>query len=965
MFTTRSLVAAMVLVCGLPALAEPLPTDPALVTGTLPNGLRYIVRQNANPPGRANVWVHIHSGSLNETDRQRGIAHYLEHMAFNGSENFAPGTLVPYFQSLGMQFGRDQNAFTSFDQTTYQLTLPNCESATLGKGLTFFADVVGRLSLLPGEIESERQIIQEERRRGLSGRQRTAYYVLERIAPGSTFGFRLPIGTEETINSVTQADFKDYYNAWYGASNATLMVVADTDPAGVVSLIESNFKDLPTRARPTPADAKVRAYDRSFAIVTSDPEIRAADLRISRLEPARPATTTVEQMRDDLVAALAVAAMDRRLSDKVAAGGTTYQSMGVSLGNESGVMYSADITCRAEGEKWRAALGEMALELQRARAFGFSDRELEDARKEFLSGAERAVETEGTLPHGAHMGRLNAGVTDGEPILSASQRLALLTRLLPTINTGEVNKRFADEFNPAAAAFVAVLPSGADVPSEAELLALGEKALQATPTPDAERAHAKSLMETLPTPGTVAEGATHEASGVWTGFLSNGVRVNYRFMDERKNDVSVQVSLVGGEVLETAANRGVTRAAQQAWSRPATKGLSSTDIRELMTGKKVNVRGGGGFGGGRGGGRGAALGAGDSISLTISGSPAELETGFQLAHLLLTQPKIEAPAFDNFKSFVIRGLQESMKNPQVRGTILSTTAPFPAEEARTAMLTEAQVERLTLAETQAWLERLIQESPMEVTIVGDMPREAVMPMVERYLGSLASRERVSPATNAGLRALKRPAGPRVVTETIKTPTAQAFVSSGFYGADETNIADVRALNMAARILSTRMVKEVREDAQLVYSIGAASRPGSTYPGFGVFSAGAPTDPAKVPALIEKLASMYAAFAKDGPTDEEMTVAKKQMANTFEEQMRQAAFWSGRLDEIGYRGGKLDDILQAPAAYQDMTGEQVKSVFAKYYSPANAIVVRVLPDLTDAPQDGAKADDKASVPAGVK
>src|SRR4029450_2985913 len=154
------------------SIAQSLPTDPSLVTGELDNGLKYIVRQHAVPPGRAAIWMHMSTGSLNETDRQRGLAHYLEHMAFNGSPNYPPGSVVPFFQSLGMTFGRDQNAFTNYEQTTYQLSLPDAKPETLGQGMTFFSDIVGCLSLLPGEIDAERQIILEERRRGLSAGQR-------------------------------------------------------------------------------------------------------------------------------------------------------------------------------------------------------------------------------------------------------------------------------------------------------------------------------------------------------------------------------------------------------------------------------------------------------------------------------------------------------------------------------------------------------------------------------------------------------------------------------------------------------------------------------------------------------------------------------------------------------------------------------------------------------------------------
>ena len=211
---------------------------------------------------------------------------------------------------------------------------------------------------------------------------------------------------------------------------------------------------------------------------------------------------------------------------------------------------------------------------------------------------------------------------------------------------------------------------------------------------------------------------------------------------------------------------------------------------------------------------------------------------------------------------------------------MAGSAPYPADDVRLQPLTPAELDRLTVEAAQAWLEKLVRESPIEVTIVGDLPQERALELATRYLGSLPARARVSPESFLALRTLKRPEGPRLVEKTIDTPTPQAFVLSGFYGTDETNVPDVRALNVAAQILSTRMTTEVREQAQLVYSIGAGSSPGGVFPGFGVFSAAAPTEPHKVAALVEKLASMYEVFAKDGPTEDEMVVAKKQMANTL-------------------------------------------------------------------------------------
>jgi zinc protease len=928
--------------------AQPLPSDPALVKGELDNGLRYIIRQHAVPPGRATVWVHIHSGSLNETEAQRGLAHYLEHMAFNGSEHFKPGSLVPFFQSLGMTFGRDQNAFTNFEQTTYQLSMPDAKPQTLTQGMTFFADVVGRLSLLPSEIENERQIIQEERRRGLSGRQRTGYYVLERMAPGSLFGQRNTIGTEETINGVKEQDFRDYYNSWYMASNATLIVLADADPAIVTKAIGDAFSSLPKKPRPTSQDIGVKAYDKSFAIVTSDPEVRSAEVRILRIEPGRAPVTTVPQMRAELVERIASSAFNRRMGDLVAAGSTKFQNCNVSMGTDSGVLYSVEFSARSQGDSWKESLNEMATEVRRAQDFGFTDHEVEAVRKELISGAERAVETESTIPAAQLIARINNDVAAGEPTMNASQRLTLLKELLPSISSQEVSQFFLSSTPMRNVAFVAVLPSTAQIPTEDELVKLGTDALKVKPEKRAEAAQATKLLDKAPTAGTVTQGEVHAATDVWTGWLSNNVRVTHKFMDERKNEISVHVNLLGGELLETGANRGITRAAELAWSRSSTKKLSSTQVRELMTGKKIDVRGGGGFGGGRGGGGrgprggGGGGGGGDGISLNISGSPAELETGLELAYLLLTEPKIEQSAFDQFKTNTKERLAESLTNPMSYGMRLAGEAPYPESEPRTHATTAVQIDALTLPAAQAWLEKLIAESPIEVTIVGDMKREDAMALVAKYIGAVPMRDRPSAEKFAALRKIERPKGPRVFEKTVDSPTPQAFVLSGFYGCDETNLDDTRAMNLAARILSTRMVKEVREEAQLVYSIGASSRAASTYPGFGVFSAGAPTEPAKAAALTAKLSEMYAKFRESGPTDEEVDVARKQTAKNFEDQMKEPSFWFGRLQGLTLKGMSLDEIAEAPEAYQKVSAKQIKETFAKYYTPDNVIQVVVRP-----------------------
>ncbi len=929
------------------AASDLLPQDSTLVTGMLDNGLKYVIKKGSIPAGRAVMWVHIHSGSLNETEKQRGIAHYLEHMAFNGSENFKPGTLIPFFQSMGMTFGRDQNAFTNFDQTTYQLSLPTAEPETLGKGMSFFADVIGRLALLPSEVESERQIILEERRRGLSGRQRVQEVIMQRMAPGSLYGVRSPIGTEATIKGVQESDFRDYYNMWYCASNATLMVIADTEPEVVIKAMKDNFGKLPKKVKPTPRDVGVKATGESFAIVASDPEVRGESISIGRIEPARPPTTTISQYRADLESQIGESVMNRRLSEKTARGALKCQSANVSASNSIGIMFNAEISARPNKGQWKEALGDIAMELQRGRTFGFTAHEVDEVKKSLLSNAERGVETEGTQTSSATIARMNGKVASGEPIMDPKENLRIVKELLAAITPADVSKRFAADFDPSHVFFTATLPAGENLPTEAQVLEAGLKALAVTPTQETEENHATTLMTALPAGGKFVEFAEHAETQVWSGWLNNNINVHYRKMDARKDQVSISIALIGGELLETAENRGITSASQLAWSRAATKNLSSSDIRELMNGKKVEVRGGGGFGGGRGGGGGRRGGCGggggsDAITLSITGAPEELETGFQLAYLLLTEPKIEQTAFENYQTNGKEMLSESMRSPTALGARTAASIIYPESEVRLQPTTAEQMDKLSLTESQKWLEKLIKTSPIEVTIVGDIEREQIVPLVERYLGSLSSREKVDPKAFAELRKVARPAGPRTFSKSVDTPTDQAFVMSGFYGADDSNRADARALAMASRVLSTRMTKEVREEAQLVYSMGASSRAATTYPGFGVFSASSPTDPAKADALVAKIASMYDQFKANGPTEEEIEVAKKQMANTFDEQLKDPSYWSGRLDQMTFRGRSVDTILSEPGEYQKVTAAEVKATFGKYYSKESSIVVVVRP-----------------------
>jgi len=894
-----------------------VPVDPALVMGTLPNGLRYIIRPHKNPEGRVSIWLHVSTGSFNETESTRGLAHYLEHMAFNGTANFPPGAVIPFFQSLGLSFGRDQNAFTGFDQTTYQLALPSGSRESVEKGMLYMSDVGLRMSLLPVEIDSERQIILEEKRSRASAQQRVQDQIFEKLAPESTLGRRLPIGIEATISSVAPDDFRDYYARWYVPSNMTVIVVGDTDPVMVADVIQKEFGGGRTEPKPTPRDVGVKATVGQRAIVVTDPELTRSEVSISRLEPPQGPALTVGQKRRELVESIGAWAFRRRMSAEIAAGRASFLDADASIQEWTGTLRMLTVEASGRPGTWRAMMKDLGTELQRARLHGFNDRELQDARIAIIADAEEGVRRETTRTAREVLRGLNGDVTRGTRPMSAAQTLALYQKLIPGITAREVSEAFAVNFDPTRTIFIAELPASDDPPSEADFLALGRAAVNVKPGKPHDVARATKLLATLPKGGTVVETLTHAGSGVTSMWLDNGIRVHHRAMDQRKNEASISITLAGGPIQETPANRGITEAALRAWERPASSKLNSTQIRDLMTGSKVRVRSGA---------------TGDSLSLSVSGDTADLERGLQLAYLLLTDPVIEQPALDQWKDAEQQRIVQRKSRPMQIMVDRSADAIYPRDESRPKSLTADQVRAITRPAAQAWLRRLITEAPIEVAVVGDIDRETATRLVTKYVGSLPARARIDDKTLLNLRVIAKPQGMVNVAESVEVLTPQAAVLAGFFGTDLRNVRDTRLLNLAARILSTRMIKTIREERQLVYSIDASSEPAVVYPGFGLFAAVAPTDPEKAPKLATALEEMYAEFHKDGPTAEELTVAKKQTENLLDEILKTPNFWLGRLSTLDYRGLTIDDVLEAQAAYQRFTAQEVQDAFARYDRP---------------------------------
>ena len=938
-----------VLLAGLCASAmasEPLPADTRIKSGTLENGVTWLWRQHGTPAGKLALVMHVRTGSLNETDPQRGLAHFLEHMAFNGSENMPPGTLVPYFESIGMEFGSDLNAFTSFDQTVYMLYLPDTSVDQMDKALMVLSDYAFRMLLLPEEVDKERGVVLSERRDRMGPDQRLRDTLFEKIFAGTRLAERMPIGLEKVIAEAPRATVEDYYRTWYRPENITVLIVGDEAPDDYLPSVVKWFGSYrPAKSAPTPPGAGLKPFTTQRVCVLTDPEYARGDVDLYNLLPARPPVTTVEQARVELVDRVGAWILERRFSEKIKSGTAHYRTANASVMNwlREGTLVNASVT--GEPKDWEQMLDALLMELNRVREFGFLAGEFGLCKKELLSRAEDAVRKESTRNARGLLMRMMSKVNQREPIMSAQQDLDLLQRLLPGITLDEVNAAYKSYFQADAAAFVVTLPQKPEVtpPAEEHVLAAVKAGLARRPEAPEDVKVAGDLLPTLPQPGKLAESTKEDDLGITSGWLSNGVRFHHKYMTDKQDTVLVTITLAGGEIEETPDNVGVTALTGMLLAQPATSRLTSTDIEDIMTGRNIRVGG---------------SGEGDACTVTVSGSPRDLEIGLQLAYALLTDGKLEASAYANWKQAVQQEYDMQSRMPHLVG--LDAWAKLVGgDDPRLGVLYPPErAAKQSREQSQVWFERLAREAPIEVAAVGDMPLDAVLPLVERYVGSLPARPRQAAGLDK-LRKLTRKPGPYERRMELETQAPQAIGLYGFVGCDALAVPEVRALNLAANILDSRLVKRIREELGIVYATSVSNRPEAVYQDGGSFTCGAPCAPDQVDMVLKEIDLAFNAFADAGPTEAELDAAKNQLCNHLDTQLKEPSFWSRHLSVLDLHKARLEDLKNIPAAYKAISAERVREIFRKYYTPERTISVGVITKRPPDKEAGAAAPPVAT------
>ncbi|HEX6535316.1 MAG TPA: insulinase family protein [Gemmatimonadaceae bacterium] len=909
-------------------MAEELPADTAVATGVLPNGLRYYVRRNAKPEQRAELRLVVNAGSVLEDEDQRGLAHFLEHMAFNGTEHFEKNEIVDYLRSVGMRFGSDLNAGTSYDETVYKLTVPTDTARILSTGLEILDDWAHAITLDPKEIEAERGVVLEEwrARRGAGAR------ILERhdsvLFHGSPYAERLPIGLPERIETAERAEIARFYHDWYRPDLMAVVAVGDFDRDSVVAAIRERFGAIPAarHPRPRPSHPLPDTPEPVVSIVT-DPEATGSSVQVLYKLPPRTDAGTVAAYRRSLVEQLFHLMLKERFNEIAQRADPPFLGAGSATGTVVRATTAHSFTASVPENGIERGLTALLTELERVAQHGFTPAELERARTSVLRGLESRYASRDAITSASYAQSYVSNYLTGTPIPGIAASLELARRVLPGIGLADVNAIAPVWRSTRNRVVLATLPkkAGVRVPTREGLLAIFDSVQAMRLEPYQEKVTDAPLVAVLPKPGAVVKDTTIAEVGVREWTLANGARVLLKPTDFNADQVAIHGYSPGGTSLAPDSMYLNARFATSMLSVGGLAGFTRADLQKRLAGKVVSV--------------GAAIdGAGEGIN--ASGSPRNLETIFQLLYLQFTAPRVDTAAIAAYETTLRSNLanRSASPNAQFADTIV---AVMTQHHPKAAPITLAMIDSLDAGKALSFFhDRFADASDFTFVIVGAFDADSIRPLVERYIGGLPSTERHETARDLGIRP---PTG--VVHRTVlagsepKSSTQLYFTGSAPVTPEREYVLDAMG-----QVLQRRLTERLREQMGGTYSpsvrTALTTRPVARYE----ISIGFGSAPERVGELTNAVLAVIHDLQRTGPTERELHDVAEAQERARQTGLRQNGYWLSMLSTYDREGWPLASIARAepPGGGGSLTADAIRDAARDYLSAKNYVEISLAP-----------------------
>lgn len=899
---------------------------PALRFGALDNGVRYVWTDHAVPKERVCAWMHVDVGSLAEEEHELGMAHFLEHMAFNGSDNFPPGTLIQWLQERGLEFGADSNARTGLSDTVYTFDLPASGEKALREGFQVLSDIAGRLTLSQEEIDAEKGVIDGEERERDSAQFRLLFDTLKEYFAGARIATRLPIGTKAARDAFSAETVRAFYEKWYRADQLTLIVVGDLAGVDPTPLIEEYFGGLKPPIGERPAEPALGAprFEKPF-YHRYEPEVPIAQITYARYRPWKERPYDQARVAADVPIDVACDLLNRRFAEAAKSGKAPFLQARLSWDEAREIGTTGpSLMIIAQPDKWEEAFLHAELALRGAIEHGFQEEELRVRIADLRRGLDEAVRRESTLQANMIAEQLAAAAESRVVPLSAETRRTILDPAYSALTVEVCQKALAAAWSEGVVGIQCVggVDLGADASARLESM---WKAAIARETEKPERIEtAKFAYSSNPErAGQVADRSEIEPGIVAVRF-ENGVEARIKATDFTKGEIRFTATIGEGGLATPLDAAALRFAADDAMSLTGLEAHDVDQLRRITAGKAVSV----------------AFGVGeDAFTLGGAAAPEDLLLALELAAANVMHCGWRDDGLRRLKREYPQQLEQMAHTLQGAFALRAERALYSGDP-RFGLPTLDAINAIEMAEVRNWIEPILKDGPIGIAVVGDLDVDATIAALARTFGALPKRralvvdeKRLVPAKLAtGL----------TLRESVETRIPGGLVLALFQADDGIDPARRRDLHFLARVLQDRVLQIVREKLGASYSPYAYEDLSTVYPGMGRFVIHAEGAPETAEELAKAVIGVGASLFESGVAADEVSRLREPLLAQLRDQKSKNAFWLSVMARSLRRESAVAEALEAEAYYQALTAEHLSAIAKKYFDPKLASVVIATP-----------------------
>ena len=897
-------------------LNAPLPVDPKVRIGKLDNGMMYYIRQNKKPEKRVELRLVTNTGSVMETDLQQGLAHFCEHMCFNGTTHFPKNELVNYLQKIGVRFGADINAYTSFDETVYMLQIPTDKEGMLESGYQVIEDWAHNVTFDDKEIDAERGVITEEWRLGLGAQDRMMKKFFPIIFKDSKYADRVPIGKIDIIKNFKHETIREFYRDWYRPDLQAVVVVGDVNLDSAEARIKFHFNGIKN-----PATEKERTVYKlvdnkePLIAITTDKEATENSVALFYKHP-HTVKKTLGDFKEYLMEQLYNGMLNARLNELTQKPDAPFVGANTSYGrflSRSSDAYSSEVS--AKENMIDKALLVVLQENERVKAFGFLKTEFDRQKEEMLSNFEKAAKEADKSESANFCSEYVDNFLSKEPIPGVKNELKYLKKLLPEIKLEDINalaKKWITEDN-MALVVSAPEKDGVKVPTKEDILNVikNSKTTKLEPYVDSFKDE-PFLTETLKGSKVVATKENKEV-GFTELTLANGIQVILKPTDYKNDEILVSAYSPGGISLYPDKDYISAKFASTIIDQSGIGNFDNIQLEKKLKGKIVQVS--------------------PSISeiqegITGSSTPNDFETLLQLTYLYFKSPRKDTSAFNTFISQTKNQLKFVKANPQYTFYDTLYKVAYPNASRMILIPTQEQLDKVNLDVLyNIYKDRFADASDFKFFFVGNFAVDTLIPMIEKYIGSLPATNRketwkdVSPKFATGIKDIE-------VKKGTDPQSMVGILMSGDIDYNDKNFLGVRVLN---EVLEIKLIEVIREEMSGVYSpqaqITMSKYPKADYDLMVMFGCG----PKNANKLTKAVFKIMKNIQKNGPTQVDLDKAKETIIRERETNMKKNNYWLSKIQQSYFLGEDINQMMSFETRLKALTLDDIKTLAAKIFT----------------------------------